>query len=120
MIFSLRIKDERSKRQMSQKEFGKFLGVSGTMITDYESGKKKPTIDRLLSFSMKLHKDVNYLLGQEYASNDGTDEYVFRISKNEIQIITELRKKTKMYRRLIEEPKRTIDLLEIKFNRSNM
>jgi len=120
MVFSLRIKDERLKRKMSQKEFGAFLGVSGTMVMKYESGEKNPSIKRLISFTSKLQKDANYLLGLEYASKLDNTDYIFRLSKNEIQVISELRKRTKMYHKLLEDPKRTIDFFELKFNKSNM
>ena len=117
MVFGLRIKEERLKRHLTQKEFGKLLGVSATMIMYYEHGIKKPTIEQLINISETLKKDPNYLLGQEYMAKGTNEEYIIRISSKEVKVLSELRKQPELYRKLLEEPRRTLELISRKLNK---
>ena len=46
------------------------------------------------------------------ASDDAT--YGINIAKDEITLIKELRKHIRLYEKLLDDPKRTIDLIEMK------
>lgn len=117
MIFGTRMKEERLKRKLTQKEFGKLLGVSATMIMYYEHGVKKPTIDQLIRISETLDKDPNYLLGKEYIIKSAEEAYTVRASSKEIKILSELKKFPFVYKKMIDEPKRTLELISRKLNK---
>lgn len=116
MLFGIRLKEERQKRNMTQKEFGDMLGVSATMIMYYEHGTKKPSVDQLIFISEKLGTDPNYLLGLEYEAKEKEEEYTFRISKQEIKIIKELRTKKQVYEMLNNDPRRIVELISRKLS----
>ena len=116
MLFGVRMKEERMKRNMTQKEFGDMLGVSATMIMYYEHGIKKPTVDQLLFIAETLQTSPNYLLGLEYEARERGEAYTFRISKQEIKIIKELRSRKQVYSMLIEDPRRTVELIKRKLS----
>lgn len=116
MMFGKRIKEERMKRKMTQKEFGDMLGVSATMIMYYEHDKKKPSVEQLVFIADKLGTDPNYLLGLEYTAREKSNEYVFRLAKQEAAILRELRTKKQIYSMLIDDPRRTVELIARKIS----
>ena len=44
-------------------------------------------------------------------------EYHYMISKEEAKTLFELRKRKELYYRLLQDPRRTFDLIEIKLNK---
>lgn len=109
-MFGRRLKEERLKRKLTQKQFG----VSATMIMYYESGAKRPSVEQLMRIADFLGIDINYLLGMEYLAKERTTEYTFRLAKEEAKILRELRKKKKLYDMLVDDPKRTVELIDRK------
>lgn len=116
MIFAIRMKEERTKRKMTQKQFGDMLGVSATMIMYYEKGIKMPSVEQLIYIAETLGTHPNYLLGLEYEIRDRSEEYSYRVSKQEIIIIKELRKRNRVYSMLMNDPKRTVELISRKLS----
>lgn len=116
MLFGRRIKEERIKRNMTQKEFGDMIGVSATMVMYYERDIKKPSVEQLVFMADKLGTDPNYLLGLEYSAKEKDKDYVFRLSKQEAAILRELRTKKQIYSMLIEDPRRTVELISRKIS----
>lgn len=116
MLFGKRMKEERMKRNMTQKEFGDMLGVSATMIMYYEHETKKPSVEQLVFMADKLGTDPNYLLGLEYSAKERNKDYVFRLSKQEAAILRELRTKKQIYSMLVEDPRRTVELIARKIS----
>ena len=113
-MFGRRLKEERLKRKLTQKQFGVMVGVSATMIMYYESGAKRPSVEQLMRMADFLGIDINYLLGMEYLAKERTTEYTFRLAKEEAKILRELRKKKKLYDMLVDDPKRTVELIDRK------
>ena len=63
MTFGEKIKAERTRRGMDQKEFGRLIGVSARMISVYENNKAFPrTRVDYARIANILDIDVNYLL----------------------------------------------------------
>ncbi len=65
----------RKATGISQKELGKRLGVSGSMIGQYENNFRKPKLDTLWKISSALNVSVLLLLGVEDASGNKLPEY---------------------------------------------
>lgn len=114
MLFGKRLKEERIKRNMTQKEFGDMLGVSGTMIMYYEKSIKKPSVEQLVFMADKLETDPNYLLGLEYTAREEDTNYIFHLAKEEAAILRELRTKKQVYSMLLDDPRRTVELISRK------
>jgi transcriptional regulator with XRE-family HTH domain len=68
--FETRIKQLRGN--LTQEEFAKAIGIKRTLISDYETGRTKPTSDILEKISRKGNVNVNWLLtgeGERYVHN---------------------------------------------------
>lgn len=104
-----RFKLERKKRKLTQKQFGEMLGVSEVTISCYEKGTRVPPISKLLIFSKKLKVGVDYLLGQDLNAISERDvSYGVKIAKEDLDILTAIKKVPTLYYRFYREPDRTV------------
>jgi len=60
-----RLKELRTKYNLSQKEVAKRLGVSPSVISSYETGERTPSTEVLLSLACLYKCSTDYLLGRE-------------------------------------------------------
>lgn len=60
-----RIKEAREKLGLTQKELGKKIGVTGSSITNYETGVSHPKEEILYKLFDALDCDANYLFQDE-------------------------------------------------------
>lgn len=80
-MFGRRLKEERLKRKLTQKQFGVMVGVSATMIMYYESGAKRPSVEQLMRIADFLGIDINYLLGMEYLAKERANDIYISFGK---------------------------------------
>ena len=121
MIIGSRLKEERLKRGYSQEQLGTLVGVSKVSISNYERGLEQPKMKRLHKLIDVLEISPNYILGKDVDIILETDEeYRFKISKMELEIIKQLRQHQNLYRKMCNEPKRTIDLIEMKLKKEKV
>lgn len=59
------IKQARMNANMSQKEVALSLGVSGPTVSEWESGKKKPSTANLKALAQLFSVSSDYLLGMD-------------------------------------------------------
>ncbi|MBS7020679.1 MAG: helix-turn-helix transcriptional regulator [Firmicutes bacterium] len=120
MFIGSRLREVREKKGYSQAKLGELTGVTKVSICGYELGHKTPSAEKLDMLATVLNITTDYLLGRdqvgEYVSEEGAT-YHYSISKEEIKIIRELRKRNSLYHKLITDPKRTFDLIELKLNK---
>ena len=115
MILGKRLKELRKMEGMTQQELGDLINVTKVSICCYEKGTRTPTIETLMELTKVFHVDVNYFLGQDkYVVAESTSNYGMSMAKEEIEIIEELRKHNSLYEKLIEDPKRMIELIDKK------
>ncbi len=62
-IFSIRLKELRKNKGISQRELARKVKVSSAMVSDYEAGKRSPTIEVLEKFARFFGVSTDYLLG---------------------------------------------------------
>jgi len=118
MLVGKRIKDARKAKGYSQQELGDLLGVTKVSICGYEKGTRTPTIDTFLKLVEILDISPIYALGLEREIVSESDaEYVVRMSSDDIKIIEELKKHRKLYNELCNNPKRTIDIINLKIDK---
>ena len=117
MIRGDRIKQLRLSKNLTHTELGKLVNVTKTSICGYERNYKTPNLDTLVILCEVLGVKIDYIMGNEInivAENE--EPYNFRMSSEEILLIKELRKNGKLYNKIIKEPKRAIELINIKIN----
>lgn len=65
MVYGLgkRLQAQRLSMNLSQKEVAAAIGVSPSIISNYESSERVPSIENLMSLAALYKCSVNYLLG---------------------------------------------------------
>jgi transcriptional regulator with XRE-family HTH domain len=62
--FSLRLKENRELKEMSQGDLAKKSNLQPSAISHFETGKRKPSFDNLRSLADALEVTTDYLLGR--------------------------------------------------------
>ncbi len=115
VLFGKRLRELRKKFGMTQKELGDSINVTKVSICCYEKGTRIPSLDTIIDISNLFKVNIDYLIGHDvYVTSDDDIEYGIKMSKEEIELIKELRKHIDIYVKLIENPKRTLELIEKK------
>ena len=63
--FSKRLKELMKEYKYTQKQLGKMLFLSADTISNYCNGKREPSLDNLIKFSIIFEVSTDYLLGLE-------------------------------------------------------
>ena len=117
MMIGRRIKKLREEEHLTQQALGKMLNVTKTSICSYEKGKRTPTLDTLTRLCNLFSKDINYFLGlDKYAVADNDNEYGLDVSKEELEFIETIRKYPLLHDKLLDEPKRFVELISKKIS----
>ncbi|MBQ8147582.1 MAG: helix-turn-helix transcriptional regulator [Lachnospiraceae bacterium] len=58
-----RLQEQRVANHLSQKEVAGRLNISASVISNYESGERSPSIENLVALSRVYHCSTDYLLG---------------------------------------------------------
>lgn len=115
LLLGKRIKELRTKHSMTQQQLGNAINVTKVSICCYENGTRTPTLDTLIDLANVFRVDLSYLLGSDvYVVADQDNEYGMSMAKEEIDLIKELKNHPDLYQQLINDPKRTLDLIEKK------
>lgn len=64
-----RLKKQRQSLNLSQKEVAAVIGVSASVISNYESGERTPSVEILILLARLYHCSTDYLLGFEKNDN---------------------------------------------------
>ena len=107
-----RIKDMSFEKGMSQQELCDKIGVTKVSICGYENGTRTPSLETFCILADIFETTTDYLLGREVPviSEEGT-EYIGSISKDDIEIINEIRHYPNLYAKLIKDVKRYVSLI---------
>ena len=115
VLFSKRLKELRKEAGLTQQELGDKLNLTKGSICSYENGTRMASIEVLIDVSNLFKVDLDYLIGTDsYVVSDTNEDYGLRMAKEEIELIVELRKHSDLYENLINNQKRTIELIEKK------
>lgn len=115
MLVGKRIKDMRLEKGMSQQELGDLIGVTKVSICGYENGTRTPSLETFGILADIFETTTDYLLGREVSIvNEEGNEYIGSISKDDIEIIQELRHYPNLYAKLIKDVKRYVSLINKK------
>lgn len=115
MLLGKRIKSLRKNRGLTQQELGDLINVTKVSICCYENETRVPTLETLIALAKVFKVDINYFLGNDYevvADND--EKYSVSIAKEELEFIQEIRKYNSLYNKIIKDPKRCAELIDMK------
>jgi len=68
-----RLTEQRLLRRLSQKEVATAVGVSVSVISNYEHGERNPSVETLMALAGLYRCSVDYLLGIEKSASVGID-----------------------------------------------
>ena len=115
MLLGKRIKSLRKQNGMTQEELGKLINVTKVSICCYEKETRIPTLETLLALADVFKVDINYFLGSdEYLIADTNEKYGMSVAKEELDFLKEIRRHNNLYKRVIDDPKRFVELMDIK------
>lgn len=87
-MFGDRIKEERTLKQMTQKELSKFLGVSPSTVGMYEQNRRQPDSETIIKLSEIFNVSTDYLLGRTDIKNpENEDKEMERLANKEIKSV---------------------------------
>ena len=115
MLLGKRIKELRTKNNLTQSELGKLVNVTKVSICCYENGTRTPTLETLIDLANVFKVNVNELIGyNKYIVSEANSNYGLTMADEEIALIQELRKHNALYDKIMEDPKRMIELIDKK------
>jgi len=114
LLMGQRIKDARKAKGLSQEQLSEFLDVSKTTISWYESDSRTPTLEHFEKLTEVLDISADYLLGREVSAVAEDNSYSVKISKKDLEILSELKKRKEVYSKLYNDAPRTVELIERK------
>lgn len=79
VLFNNRLKDERTRKGLSQEELGKHFNLDKSTISLYESGKRQPDYSTLSEFAEYFNCSTDYLLGR---TDERTPVYMVKEESN--------------------------------------
>lgn len=118
MFIGKRLKELRTKNNYTQQELGNLVNITKVSICCYEKGTRTPNIETLEDLSNILKVSTDYLLGREtnVTIMENEEPYGIKISKNDIDIIREMKKHKGLYNKVTNDPKRVIELINKKIS----
>lgn len=82
-----RLTEQRLLRKLSQKEVAKTIGVSVSVISNYEHGERTPSVETLMSLAGLYRCSVDYLLGIDKSNCMGIDTSM--LSEKQVVLLQE-------------------------------
>jgi putative transcriptional regulator len=74
MTYKIKLKEVRQKKGLTQQELAKKFDIKQTNISEYESGKQKPSLDTFIEMAkildLSLDELIEYIDVHEAYSND--------------------------------------------------
>ncbi len=68
-----RLQQKRICMRISQREAAEAIGVSYSIISNYEKNERTPSLEKLMALANLYHCSVDYLLGIDKSSNSLID-----------------------------------------------
>lgn len=84
-ILTERLKEQRNLKHLSQKDVADAVGMSASIISNYENGERLPSIENLIILARFYKCSTDYLLGIEKSNSEVID--VSMLSAEQVQIL---------------------------------
>lgn len=109
------MKATRKTLNYTQEDLAQKLGVSKVAICWYESGDRTPSLENFVKLADILNLTLDELIGREVTVvAEDEENYEVKLPKKDIEIISEFRERKSLYKKLYNDPKRTVELIERK------
>lgn len=100
MDFTQKLSELMSKNNITAYKINKDVGISKTLVSDYQKGFKKPTIDNLVKVADYFNVSVDYLLGRDEIKKSSTEQ----VEDDDIlEIVAKLKKLTSKARQRVND-----------------
>ena len=110
-----KIREARKNLGLSQDALAQKLGVSKVTVCWYENGDRIPSLEHFLKLADVLNLTLDELTSREVnVIAEDEEDYSVKLSKRDLEIIDEIKDKKDLYKKLYNEPKRTVELIERK------
>lgn len=115
MFVGSRLKELRVKNNMTQKQLGDMLNVTKVSVCCYENNVRTPSLETLDDLCNVFGVNSDYFLGKDIpVVMEESNDYSIYISKEELEILKQLRIYKDLYYKMISDPKRMWDLIDKK------
>ena len=84
-----RLKELRVKFGFSQRDVARYLSMSPSIVSSYETGERTPSVEVLLDLADLYHCTTDYLLGKEQSGKTALLDLA-GLPPHQVRIITEL------------------------------
>ena len=112
MFLGKRLRDLRLSKGLTQLQLGELVNVTRVSISCYENNKRTPNLETFLDLTRVLDVSADYLLGNDInVVLEKEEDYSIKLSHEDVLIINELKRNKELYQKLINNPKRTIALI---------
>lgn len=112
VMIGKRLKELRKKSGMTQQQLGNLINVTKVSICCYEKGTRTPSLETLIDLSNIFNVNIDYFLGNDnYVISESNEEYGMKVANEEIELIQNIRNNANLYERVLEDPKRFIELI---------
>lgn len=110
MFIGQRLRDLRKSKKLTQQNLADMVNVTKVSICCYEKGTRIPNLDTFIDLINVLETTPDYLLGRDINVVCEEDEkYHMVLPKEDIEILSEIRKNKDFINYLREDPKRRIE-----------
>ena len=111
-VNGFKIREARKSLGMSQDDLASKLGVSKVTICWYETGERTPSLKHFLELADILNLTLDEIVGREVSVvAEDEEDYVVKMSKKDIEILSEIKKRKKIYKKLYRKPDKFLDLV---------
>lgn len=117
MVLGDRIKKRRIELNMTQQELGDAIGVTKVAICSYENNTRTPKLDTISKISEVLNLEIGYILGQDVSVVAEDSTISIKLPREDLKLLSELKKNKNLYFALINDPVRTIKLINNKLSK---
>ncbi len=115
MFLGARLKKLRTMNNMTQSQLGERLNVTKVSVCCYENNIRTPSVETLEDLSEIFGVNCGYFLGKDnIVVKEDTIDYATYVSDEEVVVIRQFRKYKPLYKKLISDPKRTVELINKK------
>ncbi len=115
MLNGKRLKELRLSKDMTQDDLSKVIKVTKSSICCYENERRTPTLETLIDIIMFFGVSADYLIGNDkFVIINSKEEKKISMTEEEVKFIECLRKEKYLSEVLLEDPTRSIELLNKK------
>ena len=86
-ILKERLKEQRELKHLSQKDVSRAVGMSASILSNYENGERLPSLENLIILARFYKCSTDYLLGIEKYRNNYID--ISMLNEKQVSLLQE-------------------------------